>query len=116
MPETVASVPSQASWAEPRRRATLDYRRPPMKRLLVLLITLGIAAGCSSAPKLQLGGIGDTSWQLVKVQGGDGAGPTPDDKAKYTGAFTNNGNRSVRFEFNHGRGTRVLKGGDEVGV
>ena len=85
-----------------------------MKRLLVLLMTLGIAAGCSSAPKLQLGGIGDTSWQLVKFQGGDGAVLTPDDKAKYTVAFTNSGNVSVRFDCNRGRGTWILSGVNEL--
>ena len=55
-----------------------------MKRFLVLLVTLGIVAGCAPTPKLQLGGIGDTSWQLVKYQGGNGAVQTPDDKTKYT--------------------------------
>jgi len=85
-----------------------------MKRLLVLLMTLGIAAGCAPTPKLQLGGIGDTSWQLVKFQGGDGAVLTPDDKAKYTVAFTNNGNVSVRFDCNRGRGTWILSGPNEL--
>jgi len=85
-----------------------------MKRFLMLVMTLGIAAGCSSAPKLQLGGIGDTSWQLVKFQGGNGAVLTPDDKTKYTVAFTNNGNVSVRFDCNRGRGTWILNGPNEL--
>ena len=60
-----------------------------MKRSLLLLVTLGIVMGCSSTPPVHLGGIGNTSWQLVKFQGGDGTVLTPDDKAKYTVAFAN---------------------------
>ena len=75
-----------------------------MKRSLSLLLALGILVGCSSSPPVRLAGIGNTSWQLVKFQGGNGALLTPDDKAKYTVAFTNDGNLSVRFDCNRGRG------------
>lgn len=85
-----------------------------MKRWLVLLVTLGIAAGCAPTPKVQLGGIGDTSWQLVKFQGGNGTVLTPDDRAKYTLAFTNDGYVSVRFDCNRGRGTWILNGPNEL--
>ncbi|PYN88438.1 MAG: hypothetical protein DMD87_09335 [Candidatus Rokuibacteriota bacterium] len=85
-----------------------------MTRFIVLLVALGIVAGCAPTPKLQLGGIGDTSWQLVKFQGGDGSVLTPDDKAKYTLAFTNNGNVRVRFDCNRGRGTWILNGPNEL--
>jgi para-nitrobenzyl esterase len=85
-----------------------------MMRFLVLLVTLGIVAGCAPTPKVQLGGIGETSWQLVKFQGGDGTVLMPDDQTKYTLAFTNNGNVSVRFDCNRGRGTWILNGPNEV--
>jgi para-nitrobenzyl esterase len=85
-----------------------------MKRWLVLLVTLGIAAGCAPSPKVQLGGIGETSWQLVKFQGGDGTVLTPDDRTKYTVAFTNDGYVSVRLDCNRGRGTWILNGRNEI--
>jgi para-nitrobenzyl esterase len=85
-----------------------------MKRWLVLLVTLGIAAGCAPTPKVQLGGIGETSWQLVKFQGGDGTVLMPDDRTKYTVAFTNDGYVSVRLDCNRGRGTWILNGPNEL--
>ena len=66
------------------------------------------------AQKDQTPALGGTSWQLVKFQGGNGALLTPDDKAKYTVAFTNDGNLSVRFDCNRGRGSRILTGPNEV--
>jgi hypothetical protein len=53
-----------------------------MKRSLLFLVTLGIMVGCASTP-IHLAGIGDTSWQLVKFQGGDGTVLMPDDKEEY---------------------------------
>ena len=85
-----------------------------MKRSLSLLLALGILVGCSSSPPVRLAGIGNTSWQLVKFRGGNGALLTPDDKAKYTVAFTNDGNLSVRFDCNRGRGSWILTGPNEV--
>jgi hypothetical protein len=76
-----------------------------MKRtLLLLLMTLGIAVGCGPAVPVHLAGIGNQSWQFVKFQGGDGTVLMPDDKAKHTVAFTNNGNLRTRFDCNRGRG------------
>jgi para-nitrobenzyl esterase len=85
-----------------------------MKRSLLLLLALGVLVGCSSAPPVRLAGIGNTSWQLVKFQGGNGAILTPDDKAKYTVAFTNSGNLSVRFDCHRGRGSWILTGPNEL--
>ena len=85
-----------------------------MQRWLVLLVTLSIAAGCAPTPKVQLGGIGETSWQLVKFQGGDGTVLTPDDRTKYTVAFTNDGYVRVRLDCNRGRGTWILNGPNEL--
>ena len=84
-----------------------------MKRLLLLLVTLGMVMGCSSTP-VHLAGIGGISWQLVKYQGGGGAILVPDDKTKYTVAFANNGNVNVRFDCNRGRGVWILNGPNQL--
>jgi len=81
-----------------------------MKRSLLMLVTLGVVVGCAPTPPVHLAGIGDTSWQLVKFRGGDGTVLMPDDKAKYTVAFANDGNVSVRFDCNRGRGAWILTG------
>jgi para-nitrobenzyl esterase len=85
-----------------------------MKRTLLLLVTLGVAVGCAPTPPPRLGGIGGTSWQLVKFQGGDSTVLTPDDKGKYTVAFANDGNVSVRFDCNRGRGAWILNGPNQL--
>jgi para-nitrobenzyl esterase len=84
-----------------------------MKRSLLLLLTLGILVGCASK-QVSLAGIGGRSWQLVKFQGGDGKVLMPDDKTKYTVAFENNGNLSVRFDCNRGNGSWILNGPNQV--
>ena len=85
-----------------------------MKRSLLLLVTLGLVVGCAPTPQVRLGGIGRTSWQLVKFQGGDGTVLVPDDKAKYTVAFAADGNVSVRFDCNRGRGSWILTGPNQL--
>ena len=85
-----------------------------MKRSLLMLVTLGVVVGCAPTPPVHLAGIGDTSWQLVKFQGGDGTVLMPDDKAKYTVAFANDGNVSVRFDCNRGRGAWILTGPNQL--
>jgi para-nitrobenzyl esterase len=79
----------------------------------LLLATLLLLAACASAPPgpPPLGG---TSWQLVKFQGGDGKTLTPDDKAKYTLAFGNNGVLSMRIDCNRGRGNWSSPGPGQV--
>jgi len=84
-----------------------------MQRFLLSMVALAVLAGCTG-PKVHLAGIGDTSWQVVKFQAGDGSVVTPDDKTKYTVSFTNNGDLSVRFDCNRGRGTWILNGPSEV--
>lgn len=49
--------------------------------------------------------LGNTSWQLVQFQSGDGTVLTPDDPAKYTIAFTAEGQVSLRIDCNRGRGS-----------
>lgn len=48
--------------------------------------------------------LGGTSWRLVQFQGSDDTTQTPDDRDKYTIAFTANGSVRVRFDCNRGRG------------
>jgi para-nitrobenzyl esterase len=62
-------------------------------------VALAFAFGCAIAPSL-----GDTSWRLVKFQGGDGTVLVPDDKAKYTLTFGADGNVSARIDCNRARG------------
>jgi para-nitrobenzyl esterase len=85
-----------------------------MKRSLLLLVALGFAVGCAPTQPVHLAGIGGISWQLVKFQGSDGAVLMPDDKAKYTAAFANDGNVNVRFDCNRGRGDWILNGPNQL--
>lgn len=85
-----------------------------MRRSLLVLVALTFIVSCSSSPPVRLGGLGGTSWRLVKFQGGDGKILTPDDKNKYTVAFTNNGDVSARFDCNRGRGTWILNGPNQL--
>ena len=79
--------------------------------LLPLVMLLGCAPIASQAPQQGLGG---TSWQLVRFQGGDGTILTPDERAKYTIAFADGGGLSVRFDCNRGRGTWTSRGPEQI--
>lgn len=74
--------------------------RPLFVLASVLLISACVLPG-TQPPAPNLGG---TSWQLVKFQGGDGTVLTPDDKAKYTLAFAQDGVMSARIDCNRARG------------
>lgn len=50
-------------------------------------------------------GLGGTSWQLVKFQGGDDSILVPDAKSKYTLTFGTDGRVSARIDCNRGTGT-----------
>ena len=86
-----------------------------MKRSPVLLLPLVLLLGCaqirSQAASESLVG---TAWQFVRFQGGDGAILTPDERAKYTIAFADNGGLNVRFDCNRGRGTWKSPGPDQI--
>jgi len=58
--------------------------------------------------------LGGTSWQLVKFQGGDDTVLTPDDKSKYTIAFSTDGSLTARLDCNRGRGTWKSTGPSQV--
>ena len=71
-----------------------------MRALLALILVAGTAcAHLAPAP-----GLGGTSWQLVKFQGGDGALLVPDEKAKYTFTFNADGTFAARIDCNRGWG------------
>jgi heat shock protein HslJ len=59
-------------------------------------------------------GLPGTSWQLVKFEGGDGAVLTPDDRAKYTIAFGDDGALSARIDCNRGRGSWKSSGPNQI--
>ena len=71
-----------------------------MRALLALILVAGTA--CAQLAPTQ--GLGGTSWQLVKFQGGDGALLVPDEKAKYTFTFNADGSFAARIDCNRGRG------------
>jgi len=71
----------------------------------VFLSVLALMAGCAGlAPPGGAEGLGGTSWQLVKFQGGDDTVLRPDDKSKYTLAFGADGTVSARIDCNRARG------------
>jgi para-nitrobenzyl esterase len=63
------------------------------------------SAPAPAAAQEPAAGLGGTSWQLVEFRGGDDTVLTPDDKAKYTIAFGNDGRLSARIDCNRGAGT-----------
>lgn len=82
-----------------------------MKHAPQWLAALMLVSGCAQmAAQPSTQDLAGTSWQLVRFQGGDGAILTPDDRAKYTVAFAADGNMSVRFDCNRGRGTWTSPG------
>lgn len=75
---------------------TIDKRQAFAFMLLAGIAMQGLAA--------EGGGLGGTSWQLVRFQGGDDTVLTPDDASKYTMAFDEGGRVSVRIDCNRGSG------------
>ena len=84
------------------RHLTRCWWRPGS--VVLLMITAGIGAvqrpAKGGAPDL-----GGTSWQLVKFESSDGKALVPDDRTKYTIAFTADGSLAARIDCNRGRGT-----------
>jgi para-nitrobenzyl esterase len=69
---------------------------------LLILVTSAHTQG--PQPK-DAAGLGGSSWQLGRFEGGDGKTLAPDDKSKYTIAFASDGSVSARIDCNRGRGT-----------
>jgi len=80
--------------------------------LCLMLIATTLAAGqARQAPAVDLA---DTSWQLVKIQSGDGKTYVPDDKAKYTLSLERGGRVSARIDCNRGSGTWKSTGPNQL--
>jgi para-nitrobenzyl esterase len=86
-----------------------------MKLAIVFLSTLAVLPGCAQvASQAPQHGVGNTSWQLVRFQGGDDTILTSDERSKYAIAFADGGGLSVRFDCNRGRGTWTSRGPGEI--
>ena len=77
-------------------------------RATPMLAAIFVFAACGmrmdAPPRSAAGGLGGTSWQLVKFQGGDEKTLVPDDRAKYTIQFNADNSVSARIDCNRGRG------------
>jgi para-nitrobenzyl esterase len=82
--------------------------------LLVLLLLVACSAPTQSSRQDIVSNLGGTSWQLVKFQGGDDKTLTPDDKTKYTIAFTTDGRVSARIDCNRGAGAWKSTGRNQL--
>lgn len=95
-----------------------------MRRIAVVVAVLAIVVvGCSqepgdsvasgpdaveqTAPTVQAGegGLAGTSWQLVRISSMDDSETTPDESAKYTLSFGEDGRVAVRADCNRGQGS-----------
>ena len=81
-----------------------------MRSVFWLLVSLIIFGCAQMAPQAASAGLGGSSWQLVKFQGGDGAALIPDDKSKYTLAFGADGVVNARIDCNRGMGAWKSRG------
>ncbi len=81
--------------------------------MTLLTATLAIAAPSVRA-QTPPAGLGGTSWQLVRFQGGDDTTLTPDDRAKYTIEFRADGSLTARIDCNRGRGTWTSPGPSQL--
>jgi para-nitrobenzyl esterase len=61
-----------------------------------------VTAGCATVDRRDT--LGNTSWQLVQFEGGDGTVLTPDDGTKYTLTFNADGSLAARIDCNRGSG------------
>ena len=91
------------------RSFRLCFARRVRNSWLSYLLSAALTTSCSAPtpipPQHAAAGLGGTSWQLVRFQGGNDKLLTPDDPAKYTIAFGTDGSVSARIDCNRGRGT-----------
>jgi para-nitrobenzyl esterase len=77
-----------------------------------------VLAACKAPDRTQppstVSQLADTSWQLVKFQGGDETTLVPDDKTKYTIRFAADGGLMARIDCNRGRGTWRSSGPNQI--
>ena len=82
--------------------------------LAALLLAFACSTGTQTSPQDAPAALGGSSWQLVKFQSSDGNTLTPDDKAKYTITFGNDGRVSARIDCNRGSGTWKSAGPNQL--
>src|SRR5215467_2278609 len=79
-----------------------------------LLMAFACSTRMQTSPQDAAAALGGTAWQLVKFQSSDGQMLTPDDKAKYTITFGNDGRVSARIDCNRGSGTWKSSGPNQL--
>jgi len=79
-----------------------------------ILLLAACAARMETALRNAAADLGGTAWQLVKFQGSDDKTLAPDDKTKYTIAFSADGGLSARIDCNRGRGTWKSSGASQL--
>jgi para-nitrobenzyl esterase len=79
-----------------------------------LLLAFACSTRTQTSAQDAAAALGGTSWQLVKFQSSDGNTLTPDDKAKYTITFGNDGRVSARIDCNRGSGTWKSAGPNQL--
>ena len=98
-----------------RKQKCLPRRLPGRAHFLVLAsLLLPLACSMRTADRDGSTDLGGTSWQLVKFQSSDDRTLTPDDSAKYTISFGNDGSLSARIDCNRGRGTWKSSGASQL--
>jgi para-nitrobenzyl esterase len=78
-----------------------------LRVVVIVSLIVAIANACSTRSRSAgaSDGLAETSWQLVRFEGGDGQVRSPDDRTKYTVRFNADGSVNVRLDCNRGRGT-----------
>jgi len=82
--------------------------------LLALLMAFACSTRTQTSPQDTEAALGGTAWQLVRFQSSHGQMLTPDDKAKYTITFGNDGRVSARIDCNRGSGTWKSSGPNQL--
>jgi len=80
-----------------------------------VLATLFLASSCAQVgPQDTSQGLGGTSWQVVRFQGGDGKVIIPGDMTLYTLSFEKDGYVVMRIDCNRGRGSWKSDGKGQI--
>ncbi|HEX7087981.1 MAG TPA: META domain-containing protein [Vicinamibacterales bacterium] len=91
----------------------------------MVILACQLAAGCANRDASMTGandaaeaaptaGLAGTSWQLVEFQGSDDTTLRPDDSAKYTLEFHEDGRLTARIDCNRGMGTWSSSGPGQI--
>lgn len=88
-----------------QNNGTARSQPDPWRERLALVERQLDARAAAADPQPSSPALAGTAWQLVKFQSGDGTTLTPDDKARYTVAFGEDGRVAVRIDCNRGAGS-----------